>query len=1074
MASSKKAVSEEYSIRAKCCEGLVVILRSVMKTAGLINASDSESNSKATNRREPTLSPDLDSALSVELADEDSEHAGPGAVEIFDRKQRIQEEIETGILKFNLSSKKGIAYLANLGHIENTPKSVAAFFHQFQDRLNKTTVGEYLGREREYENGFCLKVLHEYVDSMDFANMKFDEAIRYYLGGFRLPGEAQKIDRIMEKFAERYYLQNRGTFPSADMAFILAFSTIMLQTNLHNPAIRDDKRMTKEQFIKQNKGISTDGELSDEMLVEIFDRILAEPISLTQDEKNLKKIKKDDQTFMVFPLSSDKKRKDAYDDERKEMVRISEAMFKQKLRSRRPSAFVRSAQTLEAYARPMFEIAWPPMLSVFSQILETTDDPKLVAFCLRGIQYAIQISSRMDLVVPRNTFVNSLAKFTTLDSVRSMQQKHIEAIKVLLNIAHIDGEYLNESWHQILQFVSQLSRLQLFADRVHTDDMFFGNQQASQESQKGKRSIRASFYNQSNALSADPFKFFSGPSKAETARQLEESNAEMIMLEIDSIQIDKIFVNSQNLSSESMHFFIKALCSVSLLEISSSSTMNTLRGREISSDTMNSPRVFSLQKIVEVADYNMHIRPRIAWSNIWNELANHFARIGVHENYALAMYAVDSLKQLSIKFLQKEELSNFNFQRTFLKPFEIIISRSKSIEIKELVLRCLDILIRPCAANIRSGWRSIFAVFEVAASNDKYISTIAFEITERLMNEQFELLIFDFVELMNCLVAFVSGVHTYLSLSALAHLSKCADLLAQGVVEPALESQNVSSDALGISWEKSKQITDQIGEDASVFRLWWPLLLGLSTRVADSRLQVRNKALEVLVYVLKSHGHLFSQQTWGVIFKGVLLPMIDSAKTDFTKQPESVWPTVTRLVAQYLSLPFASLPSKMQENPDPSVDPFSWIATSAANVLRTCSELFCRFKSKGLTSFLLTDLLNAIEGCICQEVESLARIGLRALSNLVVALGDTDTMSISQQEADLICERLCGCLRKNLCLNFSELGYLHLTSNSRIDISKYLAECPLEARRRTKGARNKGDVGLKVKSPYGVGRVMQV
>ena len=38
------------------------------------------------------------------------------------------------------------------------------------------------------------------------------------------------------------------------MAFILAFSTIMLQTNLHNPAIRDDKRMTREQFIKQNKG----------------------------------------------------------------------------------------------------------------------------------------------------------------------------------------------------------------------------------------------------------------------------------------------------------------------------------------------------------------------------------------------------------------------------------------------------------------------------------------------------------------------------------------------------------------------------------------------------------------------------------------------------------------------------------------------------------------------------------------------------------------------------------------------------------------------------------------------------
>lgn len=42
---------------------------------------------------------------------------------------------------------------------------------------------------------------------MDFTGMVFDEAIRYFLQGFRLPGEAQKIDRMMEKFAERFCLQ---------------------------------------------------------------------------------------------------------------------------------------------------------------------------------------------------------------------------------------------------------------------------------------------------------------------------------------------------------------------------------------------------------------------------------------------------------------------------------------------------------------------------------------------------------------------------------------------------------------------------------------------------------------------------------------------------------------------------------------------------------------------------------------------------------------------------------------------------------------------------------------------------
>jgi hypothetical protein len=37
--------------------------------------------------------------------------------------------------------------------------------------------------------------MHAYVDAMNFKDMEFDDAIRHFLAGFRLPGEAQKIDR---------------------------------------------------------------------------------------------------------------------------------------------------------------------------------------------------------------------------------------------------------------------------------------------------------------------------------------------------------------------------------------------------------------------------------------------------------------------------------------------------------------------------------------------------------------------------------------------------------------------------------------------------------------------------------------------------------------------------------------------------------------------------------------------------------------------------------------------------------------------------------------------------------------
>ncbi len=79
---------------------------------------------------------------------------------------------------------------------------------------------------------------------MNHAGLEFDVAIRHFLSGFRLPGEAQKIDRIMETFAARYCALNSEVFPSADVAFVLAFSVIMLQTDLHNPAIKEEKKMT--------------------------------------------------------------------------------------------------------------------------------------------------------------------------------------------------------------------------------------------------------------------------------------------------------------------------------------------------------------------------------------------------------------------------------------------------------------------------------------------------------------------------------------------------------------------------------------------------------------------------------------------------------------------------------------------------------------------------------------------------------------------------------------------------------------------------------------------------------------
>jgi brefeldin A-inhibited guanine nucleotide-exchange protein len=56
-----------------------------------------------------------------------------------------------------------------------------------------------------------IATMHAFVDMIDLRNTGFVDALRAFLQAFRLPGEAQKIDRFMLKFAERYIEGNAQT-----------------------------------------------------------------------------------------------------------------------------------------------------------------------------------------------------------------------------------------------------------------------------------------------------------------------------------------------------------------------------------------------------------------------------------------------------------------------------------------------------------------------------------------------------------------------------------------------------------------------------------------------------------------------------------------------------------------------------------------------------------------------------------------------------------------------------------------------------------------------------------------------
>ena len=66
-------------------------------------------------------------------------------------------------------------------------------------------------------------------------NIEYDLALRKLLFRFRLPGEAQQIERIVWEFAQSYYEQNTTQYENADELFPLAYAIIMLATDAHNP-----------------------------------------------------------------------------------------------------------------------------------------------------------------------------------------------------------------------------------------------------------------------------------------------------------------------------------------------------------------------------------------------------------------------------------------------------------------------------------------------------------------------------------------------------------------------------------------------------------------------------------------------------------------------------------------------------------------------------------------------------------------------------------------------------------------------------------------------------------------------
>ncbi|XP_075039169.1 cytohesin-4 [Mixophyes fleayi] len=193
------------------------------------------------------------------------------------RKIERENELLSANRKFNMDPEKGIQLLINKKFLERDPEHIASFLYQSAG-LSKSAIGEYLGQR----DSLNLEVLQAFVKCHDLKKLGLVEALRRFLGSFRLPGEAQKIDRIMETFSAHYCQCNPDTFKSTDSCYIVSFSLIILNTSLHNPSVKDKPDL--QQFISIHKGVHPGGDLPTELLTEMFDSLKKEPFQLPEEE----------------------------------------------------------------------------------------------------------------------------------------------------------------------------------------------------------------------------------------------------------------------------------------------------------------------------------------------------------------------------------------------------------------------------------------------------------------------------------------------------------------------------------------------------------------------------------------------------------------------------------------------------------------------------------------------------------------------------------------------------------------------------------------------------------------------
>ncbi|XP_057840986.1 ARF guanine-nucleotide exchange factor GNOM [Cryptomeria japonica] len=756
-------------------------------------------------------------------------------VEFVRRKKYVKRRLMIGADHFNRDPKKGLEFLQGTHLLPEKldPQSVACFF-RYTAGLDKNLVGDFLGNHDE----FCVKVLHEFAKTFDFQEMNLDTALRLFLETFRLPGESQKIQRVLEAFSERYYEQSSKVLADKDAAFLLSYSLIMLNTDQHNVQVK--KKMTEEDFIRNNRHINAGKDLPREYLSELYHSIVKNEIRTSYEQG------------IGFPEMTPSRWID--------LMRKSE---------KTPPYIVCDSRPFLDH--DMFAIISGPTIAAISVVFDHAEDEDVFHACVDGFLAVAKMSACHHLEDVLDDLVVSLCKFTTLLNPSASVEEPVLAFGddtkarmatvTVFTIANEYGDYIRTGWRNILDCILRLHKLGLLPARVASDaadDPDVANDSIHGKTLSGTPSIshipvvgtprRSSglMGRFSQLLSLDTDEPRSQPTEQQLAAH------QRTVQTIQKCHIDSIFTESKFLQAESLLQLARALIWAAGRPQKGSSSPED-------EDTA----VFCLELLIAIT-LNNRDRIMLLWQGVYEHIA------GIVQSTvmpcALVEKAVFGLLRICQRLLPyKESLAD-----ELLRSLQLILKLDARVADSycELITQGVMRLVKANAGHIKSsmGWRTISSLLSITARHPE-ASESGFEALSFIMSDGAHLTQANYVFCLDATRAFAE------SRVGLADRSlRALDLMAESVKCLVRWSKMSSGDrkTVGDSREDTSKSSQEIGE------MWLRLAHGFRKVCLEQREEVRNYALLSLQRcLLAAEAISLAPTIWLQCFDQVIFIMLD-------------------------------------------------------------------------------------------------------------------------------------------------------------------------------------------------------